>query len=307
MGVVGINEVRDDRSYASDERGVRRRTRTFLVQVNDALDDALVVIAPAAIPRRFGPYVGYDGLIDTGCLARTVKAVQDQESPFLWKVTVEYSSESQASQGGKRGAGAGDPGSGDGSRYNQNPLLRPPDIDYGTLQIERVMEKDVGRAFFKADPKAVVNSAGDKFDPPPMKEISAKVITISRNEISYDMLAKTFYENTINSYKFLGCPEYTVLCKSITARLDSDNGIYFWKVTYTFHYRSDGWDLKLLDQGFHEVAFFKKRHIMADAMPVAQPVPLDGTGLALPAGSTDYHYITFYQYPAFDLNDLRVP
>jgi hypothetical protein len=244
------------------EKGERTHTRTFRVITDSPLVTATEVLLAAGIPRR-GDWLPSD----TAAYVKTVTPRQDEDNPLLWEVRVVYDTSVEPDQ-------------------EENPIARPVEIVWGASQWQRLAEKDI-------DGNALLNSAGYYFDPPPEADDSRPVLTITRNEAAFNPTLAIDYQDAVNSNNFLGFDPDQVKVASITAARQFENGVYFWRVTYEFNFRREGWTLKILDQGRYRLNRKPIREknaagVELDGTHVADPVPLDGLGepLANPTPAT---------------------
>jgi len=141
-----------------------------------------------------------------------------------------------------------------------DPTARPPEIHYGfrreVIPIARALDYMTPPPPFPHD-IAVVNSAGEPFDPPITREISRPILRIVRNEwdpgvsggIGYDNAIAMAYVDTINSDDFIGALPKQVKMAGITADRHFESGMLYWRVTYELHFRQETWDVQVLDQG----------------------------------------------------------
>lgn len=200
-----------------------------------------------------------------------------------------------------------------------DPLALPPDIVWGSAMTTEEYEMDTNG-------DVPFSSAGDKYDPPPSREISRPTLTITRNQAAFDAAVKLEYENHINSSMFYGAPEYTAKIASITARR-MNQGVAYWQVTYEIHFNFRktpsvpefngesiwlGWRDAFVDAGANEL------HIgFSDVVPIrdasGEPlgiVRLDGNGQWIghldaedPNNRTHWRGI-YYPYAVADFNAL---
>lgn len=83
-------------------------------------------------------------------------------------------------------------GGGDHPNPGDNPTAEPVQIEWST----GINSEEVGYSI-KGD--AIVNSAGDPFDPGPTRQVITWYLTISRNEDFYDQAKAFSFQNKINS------------------------------------------------------------------------------------------------------------
>ena len=153
-------------AYETTERsGQDEADRTLYVQrwvviSNEKNEHQSVILAAEALPK-----IGEEYPTDEDSKVLRRNAQQSPESPFVWFVDVEWSTEGE------------DP----------DPTKRPPIKQWGTIKEQVPATKTVhpfdqpelvGGAFV---PKAIVNAAGEPFDPPPM--INESRLTLERDRL----------------------------------------------------------------------------------------------------------------------------
>jgi len=191
-----------------------------------------------------------------------VKSKQvDSAGPFNFKVTVNYEATLDKD--------TGEP---------TTPLMDPPTWSYHFVSSNEPIDRD-------EDGNPITNSSDEAYDPPVTKDIHDLVLRIQRSEATYDPLRAYLYKGAVNSDEFLGVPAGKVLCSVIDAEKAQAAALVYYKVTYEFQMRFDGWKLKLVDQGFRE-----KTGTLQDGTPayeaitnkdgsnISQPAFLDGSG-----------------------------
>jgi hypothetical protein len=249
------------------------------VQTNSSLDDASVIVVHPLIPQLYSVYVVPNGF-DFGAVCRKVTPVQDPQSPYVWTVTAEYSTKA-----------------GDQSRYDPNPLLRPPTIRWSSQKFQKDATQDI-----QGNP--IVTSAGEAYDPPRPIDDSRMILTVVRNESSYDPGLAQLYTNATNFDVFFGALAGQCKCDSIQGELKFETGIYYWEVTYVFHFRTgtDSWVLALLDEGsyyHYETGFFSGSAKFIDNYGKNVRGLLDGNGgkLSVIAALNDVQTVTITGSP----------
>src|SRR5579884_2127166 len=267
MAVLSVREIWNGRRGSADEKAVREYARVFRVVTSNSLDGALVAetaVDPfngTAIPNLFASYIEPNGTtFDLTAIARKIDVVQDDSDPNTWLVTVSYSNRTDLPELG-----------------NPNPLLRPSEIKWSFAQFQRIADVDIYGA-------AVVNSAGEAFDPPAEKDDSRPVLVVTRNEAGFDPGIAYLYRDAVNSDAFFGAPPGTAKIQAIEATRHYENNFFYWQVTYTIHFRPDGWNLNLLDQGFNYLDTDGKTKLLIrdkNGAAVSKAVPLNGVGASL--------------------------
>jgi len=236
------------------------------------------------------PYVtsifGVNSLIPLLC--RQISIAQDKKSPLHYIVSAEYSSEPVGQQEKNQQA-------------SPNPLDRPSTYKWKTSKYNKAIHKDV-------DGQAIMNSAGEYFDPPPEKELFRWTATVTTNVPAIPTFILEFGEGgPINSGPFTiqGVPVDSQVARVSdmdiselqSATLDDGEGgtriVEYFVFAYTLEFRRETWALKLLDQGMRQLDpndDTKRIAIKDDAVPpkeVKRPWPLDGNGKRLDNPSPD--------------------
>lgn len=166
----------------------------------------------------------------------------------------------------------------------ENPLAEPVNIEWDTEQFQEPLVID-------EDGYAVVNSAGDPYDPPVMRDNSRWFAEVTCNVASVPTWVLT-YPDAVNSDAFTvdGIPVAVGLAKVQKLRISGKktrNDVPYRVVTFHLHFREEGWHFKPLDAGFRRIYSGTNRELITmeneageTEYPVA-PVPLDGSGVEL--------------------------
>lgn len=227
MSLTKITEVAIDRRGRRNTRGGREYTRTFWAWSNTTSETVDTVLSTTGIPQRFDEHPN-----NSAALCVDVAAVQDERQRYKWVVTCTYTSEY-------------DPP----SVLPDDPADEEPEISEDTVDIIVAMDEDF-------DEVAVLNSAGDAFDPPLTKEEAASVIRYAKNIAEYDVdlwdgLRKTTNNQAVTIIGWTD-KEYspnTLWLKSIRVTKATRNSYSYFRVEAEIHYKSGGHLLKVLDQG----------------------------------------------------------
>jgi hypothetical protein len=213
MSVISVKETHEGREgdLTADSATLRR---VFVVQTDNVRDGALTVRDAAGIPALYSTY--FDGTTeDARYIARRKTAANLDGSQKAWRVEVEYETLNSDT----------------GSEASLLPQLRPAEYTWatGSAQQEMLIDK-------LAQP--VENSVGDPFDPPVERNNSFRILTIVRNELSFDAYETGRYVDTLNSAPIFGYEAAEGRIDSIdaTVEYDATYGAY-WRVTYVIHFR----------------------------------------------------------------------
>lgn len=235
MAVTSVKELpgRDASFNDSFEREYRR---TFQVITDDRTDGPISIGSATLVPSVFTPYsllVGNE--FDNGARVTRVEPRQDPDQPFVWEVTVTYSTLSEEE-----------------SQQNENPLLRPAEISMTPQTFREPATgtfKDEVNAEGKQYGSGLTNSAGELFDPPPEKDVSRPVLTIVRNELNVTPVTLMDFADALNADTFLGAQPRQLKMAAPQFARSHENDQAFWRVTYVMSFKRETWDLQVLNQG----------------------------------------------------------
>lgn len=230
------------------------------------------------------PYVtsifGLSPLIPLLCRKLAIK--QDKKSPLHYVITADHSSEPISQQEKNQQA-------------SPNPLDRPSAYKWKTNKYNKATHKD-------KNGKAIVNSAGEFFDPPPESDLFRWTVTVTTNVAGIPNFMLEFAEGgPTNSSPFtiqgVSVGEQVARISDMdisdlqSATLDDGEGGTFvqeyFVFSYSMEFHRETWALKLLDQGMRQIDpddETKRIAIKDDAVPpkeVKKPWPLDGEGARL--------------------------
>lgn len=275
MSVIFKEEIGSGRK-ATNSKGMRSYSRQFRLETTSRSDGPYAVGSDANLP-----VIGAVHPEDSGawCISLSVENTEDWKG---WTVTAEYSSERELSE---------------------TPTSDPALITWNSEQFQRP-------AIVDQSGNAIVNSAGDPFDPPYMIDDSRRVVTVTKNLTTVPTWILT-YQDAVNSDTFtvdgVSVAVGKAKMQSVTvSEVQSRNGTSFRTVVFSIHLEKNGWLLEPLDAGFRELTYAGDglqniRNPGDDELPAA-PVPLDGAGRALtnpsPANAV-YGSFTVYETKAF--------
>lgn len=265
---------------ATNTKGVRSYTRAFKLETTDKTDGPFAIGSTSGLPR-----IGSVHPEDSGAWCTTLRV--DNFAPYKgWRVTAEYSSEMELAE---------------------NPTNDPALIRWDSEQFQKP-------AIFDYNGEAIVNSAGDPFDPPNMMDDSRRVVTVTKNLASVPAWILT-YQDAINSGPFTidGVSVATGLAKMqrvAVSERQTRNGTSFRTVDFTIHLQKNGWKLEPLDAGFREreatgtpPELKNIKNPNDDELPGA-PVPLDGSGRQL-ADPTPANCV-FLDFDVYEPKDFSI-
>lgn len=241
------------------------------IRTNSEFDDATVV--KAGLFAAFGVQLGAP--LAQNVLAACVSIDPVQHAPKFWTCTATFSTKRELAT---------------------NPLNDPPDIEWETQTFQKVVEKDI-------DGYAILNSAGDPYNPPPVAEFSSPVAIVRANTLATPSFLLS-YRNVVNSDTFTidgesVQPGYAMATRIRVTRGKVRNAQAFRKVSFALVLIEpddpDGHQLSLLDAGF--------RALNEEAPPepevienAEEPVLLDGMGAVLANPAPDGSNAIFNPY-----------
>ena len=297
MAQQSINELHRGRRVSKDSSPNTRLTRVFRVVMEQG-DSPWDTLESAGVPARGDAHPDV-----SSALCQEVACEQEDGGDFEWVfiVTATYATLT--------------PGGTPTEDSDQDPTSVPIVIEWGEELITGPME--FGYGFYdgedRQDKFPVVNSAWDKFDPPPLRDVTYRVLTVTKNQSAFNVSAIDAYKNHVNDRPFYGFDEELVLFTSATAQSQYTGTTFYWQVRYQFKIRPDQWITSLLDNGVYGYnASNEKVRLQDDSgNDVVEPIPLDGNGQKLALDRTapdgnDFVYMDWYTYPSKDLNGLGV-
>ena len=189
------------------------------------------------------------------------EAMVDPDSPFLYRVTVQYAE-------------------------IENPLDQIPIIEWLSEPIGVEMTADI------RSKKAITNSSGEPLDPPHVEDVQDIILRATWNVWPFNAIGAANYINAVNSDTFL---EFTPGKAKVLAysgrEIKMITGYKYVEVTVEIQFREDDRKLRFVDQGFRtktgEGTEAKYTEIMDDSTPpkrISEPVLLDGSGQKLGDG-----------------------
>lgn len=300
-------ERAEDRTYKSDWRGVKTFGRGWTVDSDTPVNEVDATAAlnghdPTTLlyaPHPAWPWAVCRDLAGQGGPGKLLKQ---------WQIKASYSTEPfPASGGGAAGVDLGNGMTGGGSQpasssSNTQPAnQRPPTVSIDQEEYTQALEYDL------ATEAAVVNPAGDKFDPAVEIPYTLDVITweFFRSASQLNWATRSTYKNTINleSFTLLGktYPARTLRCTRYSVYPVWETGpagmSFFWRLVVVAKESPYpwGWQPKILSTGRNKLVsigggnFVRQAIIDRSGQPVAEPVALKSDGTEkLPADS--FHY-----------------
>ena len=279
MAAVSFAEIWSGRTANWSELAVRTYVRIFLVRTDTAFDGPGV--AGGAVPiKLYDFYVEQSGYQDVGARCVEIDPKQDQDDPFTWTVTYNYSSKSRYPEMSRDwGKGGGSPGQGGDFA---DPLQRPPEIRFEFARFRRTVFAEYGGnvAGGPLTARTIQNSCGE---PQPVEiDDSRPILTITKNFAGFDQSQVLKYKDGVNKNPWMGFAARTLKIANLQALSQFENNFFFWKCTLQVEIASETWDLYIVDQGYNQLDGNGNRIAITHQNT---PAPLDGTGHLLVAGA----------------------
>ena len=258
MSVIFKEEIGSGRK-ATNSKGMRSYSRQFRLETTLQSDGPYAVGSDVNLP-----VIGQVHPEDPGAWCTTL-SVENTEDWKGWTVTADYSSERELSE---------------------TPTSDPAFVSWSSEQFQRP-------AIIDQSGNAIINSAGDPFDPPYMIDDSRRVVTVTKNLSVVPAWILT-YQDAVNNDLFtvdgVTIAAGKAKMQSVTvSEVQSRNNTTFRTVVFSMHLEKNGWLLEPLDAGFRELNYAGDglqniRNPGDEELPAA-PVPLDGAGRALASPS----------------------
>lgn len=190
--------------------GSRTYRDTYTVRTDLPIDDGNIVLGQAVAFAGGVPNLGIPFRTDPGALCAGYSPKQNSDARVVWEIGVTYDSNTSP-----------------GDSENPAPWDKPTRWSWGAERIEEAW-------FWDLDGKAFLNSAGDRFNPPPMIPRSNPVLVIEQNRLDYDAVIATAWGDSVNSAPVWGFPKHTIKMAFPTADEEHAEGESYWKITYEF-------------------------------------------------------------------------
>jgi hypothetical protein len=237
-----------------------------------------------------GGAVTTSGIIDVGafCQGANYAEVSVNASPNhrQWEVEVPY-------------------GPFDAGTFGSNPTSWPLQItNIGGTRFEKTLFEDPNSG------DAILNSAGQPFENPATADDSRVSFTIVRNELvsTFGLDVPATYNDTTNLNPWNGFAAKTAKFGVISAEgpyLDSNNQVYYMKVSYPVEVARTDWMYHPLDEGFSYLSSGNPiRFRTYDGQDTPEPHLLNGSGAPWVSGPAIF--LDFDKYVAVDWGPLGI-
>jgi hypothetical protein len=183
-----------------------------------------------------------------------------------------------------------------------NPVNQPVDFSFDWQVFEQAADVAMVPHSSPATFVAVLNSAGDPFDPPVTREQLKGVLRVAWNSLTFNPASFFLYGNQINEDAWNGFPAFSIKFsppKMPQRQYSQYLGQNYYRLEgeFCFNPNDGGWNPKPIDRGYRAKDGSGNLYKVFDVngQPVSQPVLLDGAGHVL-ADPTTYHQIQFQVY-----------
>jgi hypothetical protein len=264
MAVVQVTEKWDrEVSFTVENNFARTYKRTWFVDTDTVTDGQIQVLS--ALPVKPGQYfdLGNGVDVDGGAFLLGLSARCSNECPCHWEVTASYGPWVTVPR-------------------EENPLDQAPEVTFSYGKYQKIADED-------ALGNAVLNAAGDQFDPPVMRDDSRPTIRVVRNEQDFDTDLAEAMKDAVNHdvFKLMrdskgnlkqydpgkvkvediqGTPRWHPACKA------------YYQVSYEFHVDPDGWVKQILNAGMRQLVSGALAPCQLKGIPATSPVPLNDDG-----------------------------
>jgi hypothetical protein len=173
----------------------------------------------------------------------------------------------------------------------RNPIYLPPVIEFQSAVYTRVADTYYKYTEDEYEEKPILNSAGDKFDPPLEREVTLTRLVIQKNYAwsAFSAQDKYDFENSVNMYPMsIASISASALCAKMLSidiqvgNLTDVKKTPYWIVKFTIEINRDKYTRKVLDAGYNyidtSVSPEQKKQILLNGQAAADPQLLDGSG-----------------------------
>lgn len=250
--------------YGSGKDRRRRRSWLVLTEYRNYDEGQLLadVISSYGLPV---PYVSPHPE-DPTFLCKRLRGSQDRRSPLHWIVTAEYDTAPFNDQ----------------DEETKDPLDRRAKFSWSTTTYQKAIEKD-------RDGNAIINSVGDYFDPPPLKDVSRWRVSVTKNVSVVPNSILTWPDRlNLDEFEIDGIAVAIGVAKLSQISIgdvQEDQGTAYRVLSYALDFDpEDKWKGKYLNQGFYEVNADSELVRITDdnGREAVTPKLLDANGERLP-------------------------
>lgn len=298
MSIVGTAREMPNSPEGSIQDGKASFTRRFQVQTDSYSDGPMTVLQALGLPYINSVFT----FGNEGHYARCQSVAPTRLAPnsLYWEVEASYETQDPSKPEQREG-------------QHESPLIELPDISTSFERFDKVIYSVYNTSTEEIEPCKASN--GQIFDPPPTKDESRLVLTISRNEplTAQWLPLSVIFQDAVNEDTFWGSAPGTAKVSSITAQrmtkpLQSGLPFAYLKTTYVIHFRNEGWDLQLLNHGDYYITSGENVKKIMFQGEQGQPIKglLDENGDRLEDGA-DPEFLTFRVYKRLPFALMNLP
>lgn len=266
-----VDEIVRDQSAELTARGWKM-SRVWQVTLDSIVWGSISSVEAVRVDTD-GADIGDAHPVIASAFLRRLNPSLEGENRFVWRVTGEY----------EQGVLPSWPG---------NPLEAPTQVTWGSSAFTAPAVEDI-------DGNAIVNSAGQPFDPPLTIERRALAATISYNSETFDADQADEFEDSVNiaatQVANLNVGARVAKIEEMGAVKQFYRDIEYWAVTIKVALNKNTWDRQVLDQGIFALDDDDNLVRMAtdDGEEVTEPLKLDGSGKKLDPQTANPVYLIY--------------
>lgn len=292
MSIVSVNRIASELDL--DEEGYRTYRSTWEVITSSASDGPLTVLAASGLPAIGSGYSWTDGSDSAAIrLPTTSIKMRSEGQRKIWRVGITHSTKTKNCL----------------TSAPTNPLAAPIKIRGSWVPKTKIATEDRHGA-------PLLNTALEPITPGLETDDDQDTVIIEVNTATLSLATRAAYKNKVNSKTIWGLAPRCVKIK----RWDYELLYYgscskYFKNVLEFCINEDGWDARVLDQGFREYLgddsedgspIFSTIVSDKDRGPLNHQTPLNGNGLRLPDGDP-YEFLEFEVADEIDFTSLGLP
>jgi hypothetical protein len=190
----------------------------FCVIADNRSQGPLTIRQTSGLPLVNVTTYAYGGESDTTAICKRKSAKQETKNPLVWMVRCDFDNDPNSR-------------SDDDEQNQPGATNRPPIITWDAEYGEKRMDKD-----YSSPRKAVVNTVGDVFDPPPTRPIVYPVLTIRRYQTTFTPATILAFVNKVNQDEFYGADPGAALMAAIRAQQVIEDSVKLWQVEYRIRF-----------------------------------------------------------------------